>query len=143
MSKKNGKEEMTVKTKHNAGFSLIETLIAIALLSALVIPTCSGMIMSFRINQRTDELMKAQLAVSSAVETLMAEGIKEASDDYGTVKGPDKDENGNDITVVKSDRFPDVVVKTTAAEDGGKYYTVVVTSNDGLVEVTTTIRKGG
>ncbi len=142
MSKKNGKEEMTVKTKHNAGFSLIETLIAIALLSALVIPTCSGMIMSFRINQRTDELMKAQLAVSSAVETLMAEGIKEVSDDYGTVKEPGKDENGNDITVVKSDRFPDVVVKTTA-KDGDKYYTVVVTSNDGLVEVTTTIRKGG
>lgn len=118
-----------MKRKSEAGFSLVEVLVAIALLGIVVIPTCSALVMSFRMNAKTDEMMQAQLAVSSAVETLMAEGITQSSDEYDMVE----------YNSEKVDRFPEVTVKTTAVE-GKPYYTVEVASEDGLVSVTTTIR---
>lgn len=66
-----------MKTKHNAGFSLVEVLVAIVLLGTLVVPICSALVLTFRMNEKTDNLLRAQLAVSSAVETLLAEGISE------------------------------------------------------------------
>lgn len=121
-----------MKRKSEAGFSLVEVLVAIALLGIVVIPTCSALVMSFRMNAKTDEMMQAQLAVSSAVETLMAEGITKADPEYDLV--PDKDDHSKKI-----DRFPEVTVKTTAVDDK-PYYTVEVASEDGLVSVKTTIR---
>lgn len=122
-----------MKQKHNGGFSLIEVLVAMVLLGALVVPTCSALVMCARLNAKTDDLLQAQLAVSSAVETLMAEGIKEVADDYG-----------NDGT---TDRFPNVIVKTEAVTDDEEnlqpYYKVTVTDNDNQVTVETTIRKAG
>lgn len=118
-----------MKRKSEAGFSLVEVLVAIALLGIVVIPTCSALVMSFRMNAKTDEMMQAQLAVSSAVETLMAEGITHPSDKYDMVEYNNK----------QVDRFPEVTVKTTAVDDK-PYYTVEVASEDGLVSVTTTIR---
>lgn len=64
-----------MKPKHNEGFSLVEIMVAIALLGLLVVPTCTSLLMAIQINTRTDDMRQAQLAVSSAVETLMAEGI--------------------------------------------------------------------
>ena len=107
-----------MKNKHNAGFSLIEVLVAIALLGIIVVPTCSGLLLSIRMNAKTEELMQSQLAVSSAVETLMAEGI--------TTKGTD------------TSRFDDVTLKTTKVS-GKPYYEVTVES--GSVAVTTYIRE--
>ena len=66
-----------MKKKHDEGFSLVEVLVAIVLLAAFVVPTCSALTMAARMNGRTEELMQAQLDVSSAVETLMAKGIPE------------------------------------------------------------------
>ena len=63
--------------KHNEGFSLVETLVAITVLAIIVVPTCTSMVMSVRMNAKAKTLMQAELAVSSAVETLMAEGIVE------------------------------------------------------------------
>ena len=62
--------------KNNEGFSLVEVLLAMVLLAAIVIPTCTSLVLSFRMNAKAEALMQAQLAVSSAVETLMAEGIR-------------------------------------------------------------------
>lgn len=118
-----------MKRKSEAGFSLVEVLVAIALLGIVVIPTCSALVMSFRMNAKTDEMMQAQLAVSSAVETLMAEGITHPSVKYDMVE----------YNSEKVDRFPEVTVKTTAVDDK-PYYTVEVASEDGLVSVKTTIR---
>ena len=119
-----------MQKKHNEGFSLVETLIAITILALIVIPTCSGIIMAYRMNAKADELMQAQLAVSSAVETLMAEGIPddiaEETDDY------------------ESERFPNVTIKVTP-QTGKPYYKIEVTAGKGDstnedVSVTTSIR---
>ena len=116
-----------MKNKHNEGFTLLETLIAIVVLGLVVVPTCSSLIMSFRMNAKADQLLRDQLAVSSAVETLMAEGITgENAADYGATG--------------EGDRFPEVTITT---ENKGYYYNVTVTSADGEVAVTTQIRAAG
>lgn len=125
-----------MKRKHNAGFSLIEILVAIVLLGAIAVPTCTSLVMSVRMNARTEDMMQAQLAVSSAVETLMAEGITGPSDEY------DFSEVEIDGTKVEVDQFPDVEIMTDGTA-GDPYYTVTVTSNDDLVSVTTYIRAAG
>lgn len=127
------KGESSVKQKHNGGFSLIEVLVAMVLLGALVVPTCSALVMCARMNAKSDDLLQAQLAVSSAVETLMAEGIQEENTvDYG--------KDGD------ADRFPEVIIKTEAVVIGEvvqPYYKVTVTDNAEQVKVETTIRKAG
>ena len=120
-----------MKKKHNEGFSLVEVLVAISILALIVIPTCSGIIMSFRMNAKADELMQAQLAVSSAVETLMAEGIEKSSSAYDV-----ETVNGQEI-----DRFPNVEIVTEKTNATDHYYKVTVTSSvDPNVSVTTSIR---
>ena len=102
------------------GFSLIEVGVAITLLGLVVVPICGGLVLSFRLNARSEALMQAQLAVSTAVETLMAEGISEESSDYA------------------SGRFSDVTVSTVRDEAG---YAVTVTSTTvDSVSVSTYIR---
>lgn len=121
-----------MKKKYNEGFSLVETLVAMAILALIVIPVCSGMIMSFRMNAKADELMQAQLAVSSAVETLMAEGIPN-----GTTDTQDDEDYGDNGT---EDHFPNVIIKVKKSDDG-TYYTVTATSaQEPDVSVTTSIR---
>lgn len=72
-----------VLRKHNqtAGFSLIEVLVAITILGLVVVPIGSSLVLSFRLNARSGDTLQAQLAVSSAVETIMAEGFTD-EDDY-------------------------------------------------------------
>ena len=125
-----------MKHKHNEGFSLIETLVAIVVLALCVVPTCSSLVLSYRLNAKTEQMMQAQLAVSSAVETLMAEGI-DNSIDFGS-----KTEILYDVSSDgEIDRFPavKVVIKKEGSRNG-IYYSVTVTDNDELVTVTTTIR---
>ena len=64
-----------MKEKNNAGFSLVEVLLAMVILSAIVIPVCAGIVLSVRVNTRANDILKTRVAVSSAVETLMAQGI--------------------------------------------------------------------
>ena len=63
--------------QNNHGFSLIETVVAMAILGAFSVSIATGLVLSLRMNEKTDALMKEQMAVSSAVETLMAEGYSE------------------------------------------------------------------
>lgn len=109
-----------MKGRRNEGFTLLETLIAIVVLGLVVVPTCSSMLVSFRMNAKTDQLLQDQLAVSSAVETLMAEGID-----------PDTD---------YEEEFPDVEI-ILDPKDG--YYDVTVSAEDDEVTVTTQIRAVG
>lgn len=84
------------KQKYNRtdGFSLIEVIVAITILGFIAVPMLSGLLRSYQLNLRSDERMQAQLAVSSAVETIMAEGFKKENNDY-------------------EERFPDVLIEIT------------------------------
>lgn len=111
--------------KHNstAGFSLIEVLVAITILGLVIAPIGSSLVLSFRLNARSDEVLQAQLAVSSAVETIMAEGYdKSSSTEYET-------------------RFPAVTI--TAIPDNNSspvYYDLTVQDKNGYVNVETCVK---
>lgn len=136
--------------KGNAGATLIEIVVSMAILGALVIPTCSSMVLAFRVNAKADAVMQAQLAVSSAVETLMAEGIN------AELAADTSDAQYDTVTVETevSDYYPGVKITVTPStvivtENNGEKkvtlpcYDVTVTDDAGLVTVTTTIREGG
>ena len=114
-----------MKQKNNEGFSLVEILAGMAILALIVLPTCTGMVMSFRLNAKTNQMLQAQLAVSSAVETLMAEGIKADNTDIPGVAVKLEEVAGSDGAHVK-------VTVISANEDG---------SPNDLVSVETHIRR--
>ena len=62
--------------KGTAGSTLVEVVVAIAILGLVTAPICSSMLVAARINARSRDVMTAQLQLSSAVEQLMAEGIE-------------------------------------------------------------------
>lgn len=143
--------------KHNEGFSLIETVAAMAILGLIVVPCCSALLMSIRMNDRAQETMHAQLAVSSAVETLMAEGISgKVVDDIAftskfenEIKPEEANKRSYDFYTVDEhgvivstdvDRFSNVMISVKREEEGDLFYTVTVKDNAELVEITTTIR---
>ena len=109
-----------MKRKNNAGFSLVEVLVAIVLLGTLVVPICTSLFLTYRLNDKTDTLLRAQLDVSSAVETLLAEGISEAdiqkkiSENYGTYQYEYEDPTKSiQFPYYDEGRFPDVYVDVT------------------------------
>ena len=115
-----------MKCRSNDGFSLVEMLVSIVILGLITIPMTSGMVLAMKTIAKSETMMQAQLDVSSAVETLMADGITGVSDDY------------------RASEFPNVTVKTTQNSADTPYYNVVVTSDtDDTVSVTTSIRKAG
>lgn len=133
-----------MKKKHDEGFSLVEVLVAIVLLAAFVVPTCSALTMAARMNGRTEELMQAQLDVSSAVEMLLARGVDQ------TFK--------ENLTPVNAEEYPELTANQVGSfkksnhesfkqfdvlwklETKDTYYEVTVVSKDGLVEVKTSVR---
>ena len=106
-----------MKLKNNAGYSLVEVVVAIAILALIIVPVSTGMVTAFKMNAKAEQLMQAELAVSSAVEKLMAKGI--------------------DGKPIAAEEYPGVTIKTDLA-DNGLYYEVTVKSD--TVEVTTYIR---
>lgn len=114
-----------MKQKNNGGFSLIEILVGMAILALIVLPTCTGMVMSFRLNAKTNQMLQAQLAVSSAVETLMAEGYSDSNAE--NVKNEIKESHQIELTITG-----------TPQEN---YYEVTVQDSENMVSVTTHIRQ--
>lgn len=131
-----------MKHKHDGGFSLIEVVLAMVILALIVVPTCTSLVLSFRVNAKADAMMQAQLAVSSAVEQLMAEGIKAediVEDDSADVDQGNYGFEFEDGAII-ADAFPDVKITLREVDS---CYEVIVTDNDNLVEVVTHIRKAG
>ena len=139
-----------MKKKNNEGFSLVEVLVAIVILAAIVIPACTSLVLSHRINAKTDSMLRSQLAVSSAAEALMAEGINEEQYKY---KGENTNLGENygyiEVSVQNGtehiDRFLEVLININRVTENGAekpYYTVEITSKeDPDVSVSTVIRE--
>ena len=107
----------------SGGFSLIEVVVAIAILGLITVPLGGGLVLAHRLNARSQSMLEARLAVSAAVETLMAEGIQ-AGAEYS--------------------RFPDVSVEVTPETEQTDAYTVkAISLTDETVSVTTRIRPAG
>ena len=115
--------------KHDEGFSLVEVLVSMVILAAIVIPTCTSLVLSFRLNAKSESLMQAQLAVSSAVETLMAKGIKQ---DY-----LDSLEHENGSGYYKTAMFEGIRFWLA---DEGEYFSVTVSDDKEQVVINTCIR---
>ena len=115
--KKIGKER-------TAGFSLLEVVVAIAIIGLISAPICSSLILAGRINAHSQAVMEAHLNVRTAVETLMKDGVTEANDNY------------------RPGEFRNVTIKTKKDPDGDPYYHVTVTDNhtEPLVTVKTYVR---
>ena len=121
-----------MKRKHNEGFTLVELLVSIVILAAIVIPTCTSLVLSYRMNAKSEEMLQAQLAVSSAVEKLMAEGI---TDEYLT--SLTKVEVEDNTHYYTSTEFPGLRFVLT---DDGAYYSVKVMDEEEQVTVDTNVR---
>ena len=144
-----------MKQKNNGGYSLIEVLVAISILGIIVSPVCANLLMSLRATEKTDEILQAQLAVSSAVETLMAEGIPWESH-VDICEKPEcvtehlhlyydcgeADEEGTYQNAgILGNRFENVTVETWHERAEDLYYKVEVTSElEPSVSVTTYVR---
>lgn len=121
--KKIGKER-------TAGFSLLEVVVAIAIISLISAPICTSLILAGRINAHSQAVMEAHLNVRTAVETLMKDGVTEENNKY------------------RERDFPNVTVKTVK-DSTNPYYLVTVSDKptEPLVTVKTYVRavspKGG
>lgn len=103
--KKIGKER-------TAGFSLLEVVVAIAIIGLISAPICTSLILAGRINAHSQAVMEAHLNVRTAVETLMKDGVTEASDDYR----PGEFRNVKITTEHSSDPYYRVTVKDKPTE---------------------------
>ena len=129
-----------MKNKQEGGFSLIEVVLAMVILALIVVPTCTSLVLSFRVNAKADAMLQAQLAVSSAVEELMAQGIVDQKAEEAITNQHLYDIVPADEDNPETDLFPDV--KITVMQEGD-CYKVDITDNNDLVTVTTYIRGGG
>lgn len=103
-------------SKHNGGFSLIEILVAMVLLGLIVVPITSSLLVSHRINAKTEQLLQAQLAVSSAAEILHNGGTVSDADVQFEIPGqdPTNELSGNFVgsVVIRSTVCSEVSVTT-------------------------------
>ena len=114
--KKIGKER-------TAGFSLLEVVVAIAIIGLISAPICTSLILAGRINAHSQAVMEAHLNVRTAVETLMKDGVTAESSTY------------------RESEFPDVTIKTKKDGDNPYYHVTVSDQHtEPLVTVETDIR---
>ena len=73
--------------KNKQGSTLLEIIVAIAILGLMVAPVCASLVLSFRLNAESERILQARLLVESTVEQLMAEGLvyEGTKDDAGNV----------------------------------------------------------
>ena len=108
--------------KKNDGYTLLEVVVSMLVLAIIAAPIGSAFVVSARVNAYADKVFQARLAVSSAAEQLMAEGVE-------------VDGNGGDVT-----NIPKNLKVNAAAEPEGSLYKVTIISTDvDTVKVTMTV----
>ena len=123
-------------TKNTAGFSLLETLVAIVVFSIVVTSIGSSLVMAHRINARSEVLIQEQLKVSRVVEAIMSRGIpatatsEKLAELQGELKTEFEQEDGYDVVILidwgtlgsadvhteKTKAFYDVVIRTKVTD---------------------------
>lgn len=89
-----------MKNRKNGGYTLIETMIAIVILAIIVVPTGSSIVLSYKINAKTEQLLDAQLKLTSAVEYLKFHGHQDIQD-YATESDVEFTVPSNGIITIK------------------------------------------
>lgn len=108
---------------NNGGFTLIEVVVAITVLALIAAPVGGALAVSGRVNAYADRVLQARLNVSSAAETLMAEGIDESK-----------------INQIKNEYKVDI---TTTTENNALYEVTITSSDIDSVKIETKIRAAG
>ena len=117
------------RKQRTAGFTLVEVIVAIAIMGLVSAPICVSLVLAGRLNARSRAVMEAQLEVRTAVETLMAEGITDGI--------PSSERNP-----YRETDFPGVTVAVEKKNPADPYYHVTVSDKqtEPLVTVETYIR---
>ncbi len=122
--------------RNNDGSSLVEIVAATAIMGVLVGAVCTSLMFGLRLNEKTDAQLQAQMAVSSAVETLMAVGI-----DPEQVGEDNSYPAGEDVQVVVTAATKDTNIDGSPTTIPLHYYKVEVNATGTDVKVTTHIRE--
>ena len=104
-----------MKGKHNEGFSLVEVLAAITIMSVITTFVCASMVRCSQIDAKADAMLQARIAVSSAVEQLRAVGITASSPAYDIVESTDANDQLQQADGSR-DLYPGVTISTQAGE---------------------------
>ncbi len=64
--------------RNKQGSTLLEIVVAIAVLGLMVAPVCSSLVLSHRLNAESERLLQTRLLLESTAERLMGEGIDKA-----------------------------------------------------------------
>ena len=88
--------------KQTAGFTLMEAVVAMAILGLVAATLGSGLVVSFRLNARSEQMLQARLQVAATAELLMAQGIQDYTEG-----------NGSCEVTIKSNTYPDASVTAT------------------------------
>lgn len=132
--------------KNNGGFSLIEVLAAISIMAIVIGPICAGMVVSARLNARCETLLQEQLAVKSAIETLLAEGVSAEYNEEGELVITNETETLGNVTVefepysFDDEQQPAPTPSECEEQELPIAYNVTATSESGRVVVSTIIR---
>lgn len=70
--------------KNKGGFSLLEVVVSITLVGLIAAPICSSIVLSHRMNAKSEALLQARLNVTSVVEELQAKGYYHDPEDNET-----------------------------------------------------------
>lgn len=139
--------------RNKQGSTLLEIVVAIAVLGLMVAPVCSSLVLSHRLNAESEKTLQARLLLERTVEQLMGEGIEYTTDAEGKLVLKNELEPGVTVT---TDSMPEKQIveevtdeqgnpvldaygnPITATHDVELWYNVTVTYDD--IEIKTVIK---
>lgn len=140
--------------RNKQGSTLLEIVVAIAVLGLMVAPVCSSLVLSHRLNAESEKTLQARLLLERTVEQLMGEGIDETKLEKNDVDGKyyypvdyAKEEGVEICTDYSPESWEKQIEEEVIGEDGSEvtvthnielWYNVIVTYDD--IEIKTVIK---